>query len=297
MAVRKLRLSKRRQAWVGSRSTTLNGETLRFSIAAGDRYARCLTKAVKQMTDEVKAEIQTLFESPEAEGYFAQDASLVTRTRILFSTLNSRFQKAFRVLASESALAMINDINRVSERQTKSSLKKLSAGLTLNTDFVSEEMGEMMKASVLENRELIKDLPHRYLRNVSNMVVTNLTQPNTGGLKQLIKQIDAGLSQEQKRVHNKARNNALDQTRKAFNNLNAARMKAVGITKFRWVHSKAGQKPREYHLNELDGKVFSFDDPPIIDERTKERGLPSQLINCRCSMMPVIEFKKGEKQK
>jgi SPP1 gp7 family putative phage head morphogenesis protein len=87
----------------------------------------------------------------------------------------------------------------------------------------------------------------------------------------------------------RARNIALDQTRKAYNNINKGRMQAIGVQKFEWVHSGGGQKPRELHI-ELDGQVFSFDDLPVIDERTGERGIPGQAINCRCTMVPVIEF-------
>ncbi|RIQ43658.1 phage head morphogenesis protein, partial [Bordetella avium] len=32
------------------------------------------------------------------------------------------------------------------------------------------------------------------------------------------------------------------------------------------------------------------DNPPIIDKTTGERGLPGQLINCKCRMRPVIDF-------
>jgi uncharacterized protein with gpF-like domain len=40
----------------------------------------------------------------------------------------------------------------------------------------------------------------------------------------------------------------------------------------------------------MDGKIFSFDDLPIIDRKTGERGIPGQAINCRCTMTPVYEF-------
>jgi uncharacterized protein with gpF-like domain len=47
----------------------------------------------------------------------------------------------------------------------------------------------------------------------------------------------------------------------------------------------------------MDGNVYSFDDPPIIDKNTGERGIPGQAINCRCFMVPVIEFEDEEEIK
>lgn len=124
MAVKKIRLSNRRARWVGRRSVTLNGGTLEHNISAGERYAVCLTKAVREMTRAVKQEIHDLLETPEARDYFGMDASLTTRTRLMFANLTSRFEKSFKVLASDAAKTMVEGINSLSERSVGSSLKK-----------------------------------------------------------------------------------------------------------------------------------------------------------------------------
>jgi len=70
-------------------------------------------------------------------------------------------------------------------------------------------------------------------------------------------------------------------------------MEKVGVKKFKWLHSGGGQKPRKDHI-EMNGNIYSFDDLPVIDKRTGERGIPGQAINCRCRMAPVIEFDNDE---
>ena len=40
----------------------------------------------------------------------------------------------------------------------------------------------------------------------------------------------------------------------------------------------------------MSGKVYRLDDPPVIDARTGERGLPGQAIFCRCTMQPIVKF-------
>lgn len=59
-----------------------------------------------------------------------------------------------------------------------------------------------------------------------------------------------------------------------------------GFTHFKW-HTIIDGRERELH-KKLNGQVFRFDDPPIIDERTGQRGLPSQTYNCRCTFSPII---------
>ena len=45
---------------------------------------------------------------------------------------------------------------------------------------------------------------------------------------------------------------------------------------------------------ELSGKIFSFDDLPVIVPDTGEKGIPGQAINCGCTMRPVYVFPEGE---
>lgn len=66
----------------------------------------------------------------------------------------------------------------------------------------------------------------------------------------------------------------------------AAKYQAEGFTHFKW-HTILDGRERELH-KQLNGQIFRFDAPPIIDERTGQRGLPSQTYNCRCSFSPYI---------
>lgn len=71
----------------------------------------------------------------------------------------------------------------------------------------------------------------------------------------------------------------------------------------KWCHSHLSEKPRDYHLrrwdghsgrrngkpNGLNGYIFDLSKPPVIDQKTGERGYPAQLANCRCFLVPVEE--------
>lgn len=60
----------------------------------------------------------------------------------------------------------------------------------------------------------------------------------------------------------------------------------AGCTHFKWLPSTSREKRKlhEQHYN----KIFSFDNPPKIDERLDLYGLPKQVWNCGCSMQVVV---------
>ena len=291
---KRIRLTKKRQKWVKGRSVVMRGKPLRNSITAEDRYAKKLESLTRRMTDDVSRQIKKLFNSPESKEYFGEDASIGSKGRILINQLTHKYIKLFNHLAKPYAMSMINAVDRNSKTHLHSSLEKLTGGLSIKTSFVSEKMKDMLAAGVAENVSLIKSIPQEYLSYVGGAVMRTITQPNQGGIAELTGHIDSLLNKRERQVRNRARNIAYDQTRKMYNRFNAGRMQAVGLNKYEWIHSGAGQQPREFHRDVLNGQIFDLDDPPIIDEVTGERGIPSQLIHCRCTMRPVLEFEDGE---
>ena len=289
MATRRL-LTKKRERWVQSRDVTLRGSPLRNNIVNENHYADQLERLALQMIEETQREVMRLFASPEAVAFYAQDASLASQARMLMNRLERNFDKLFARRSKALADAMVNRSKKASKSALHSSLKQLSGGLSIKTDILTGQLNDIVTATVAENVGLIKTIPETYFANVRGAVMRSITQPDQGGLAELTKSIDSMLDMRAKQIRNKARNVALDQSRKAYNNINKGRMEAVGIEEFIWVHSGGGQKPRSLHQNILNGKTFRFDDLPIIDQRTGERGIPGQAINCRCVMTPVIPF-------
>lgn len=91
-----------------------------------------------------------------------------------------------------------------------------------------------------------------------------------------------------------------DQLNKASERFLVEKWKKQGCEFVKWVH-KGETNPRVYHLrrwngvsgkrngrpNGLNGYIFQIDRPPIIDLKTKERGYPGQMINCKCRLEPI----------
>lgn len=59
----------------------------------------------------------------------------------------------------------------------------------------------------------------------------------------------------------------------------------MGFDKFIWRTIMDGRE-REEH-KKLNGKIFRYDDPPIIDERTGQHGLPGETYNCLIGEMSI----------
>jgi len=178
---------------------------------------------------------------------------------------------------------MVKRSEKASASSLTSSLNKFSDDINLRTKTKSVDLHEIIKASVSENVDLIKSIKSYYLFSVKKQVFRSITTGN--GLQDLV----PALQNFKGITLRKAKNMALDQTRKVYNNVNAERMKRSGIEEFIWVHSGSSQSPRKDHI-EMDGNKYSFDNLPIIVEKTGERGIPGQAINCRCTMKPVYDF-------
>lgn len=61
----------------------------------------------------------------------------------------------------------------------------------------------------------------------------------------------------------------------------------AGVRRYRW--STAHDTRVRHDHRHLNGEVFSYDQPPIVDQTTGRRGNPGQDYNCRCVDIPVLD--------
>jgi len=277
-------MTVRKQKWIGIRAEKkVKGSPLNPNAAVAARYDGKLRALIIRMTREVQDALSKLYSTEAASEYFAMDASVASQARILTNELAERFNGLFGDVAKEMAEEMTDEAAAASESSLKVSLKQMTNGLTLKTDILSGELKEIVTATVAENVALIKTIPAQYMAGVQGAVMRSIT---TGrGLADLVPYLQDHAGATLKR----ARLIANDQTRKAFNNINRGRLEKLGVKQFEWLHSAGGQHPRKEHIA-MSGKVYSFSDLPVIDSKTGERGIPGQLVNCRCRMIPVLNF-------
>jgi len=291
-------LTKKRAKWAENRNTVLKGSKLPYNAAQQERYVAALEKLVRQMTRETKKQILRLFKGEISDAFFesqeklsAMDASLASQARILLNALSRTFEGLFDLKARSLSETMVKGTIKTSSTTVSESLKKLSGGLTLNTSVVSAGQEEVATALVAENVSYIKSIPEQYLKDVTGSVMRSIT---TGrGLVDLIPDIQKYDGQ----TYRRAKNLALDQTRKAYNTINRQKLLNNGIKQFEWGHSGGTLHPRESHIK-IAGKIFSFEnvkaEQAALGVPENDRGLPGEPINCRCYMRPVIVFGTDE---
>lgn len=277
-------LTRRKQAWIQTRKPELiRGGVLNNPTVVSAKYQSKLDVLIDRMADEVQTELVRFFHEPHAQQYFAQDASVASQARILTNYLTRRFNKLFADQAPDLADEQANAVDKASSTALHSSLQKLSGGLSLPTTTLAGELTDILSASVTANVALIKSISQQYLTGVQGAVMRSIT---TGqGLHDLIPFLEKHKGITKRR----AAMIAGDQTRKAYNNLNRGRMEKVGLAEFGWLHTGGSQEPRKLH-QDYNGRIFRFNDLPVIDEHTGEKGIPGQLINCHCRMFTVLGF-------
>lgn len=288
MAHKQLKVIGKRTAWATQfKVETLRGAPLMIAGQIATQYNDTLQHYIDRMLREVVREVIALDDTFAGDGEaWAMDASTASQARILTNALRNKFAALFAKIAAPTVETMVKRTTKDSAQKLGISLKEMSGQLTLKTDVFNGPLREVLTATVAENVALIKQrVVQPYMDKVQGAVMRSIQSGN--GLADLKPELDKYGVQ----VKNWAKNVSLDQTRKAYNGINAQRMQALGVKEFEWVHSGGSNHPREYHRDELNGKIFSFDNLPHLDGPNKgEKGIPGQAPYCRCTMRPIFKF-------
>ena len=242
----------------------------------------------KQMTSQTTREVKNLFKRLDTTDTVAMDETLSSQSRIVINALKKKFKSFFETAARAEAVKIVNEVDNNATKTTDISLKQISSALEIAPQTISTARKEIIKTAINANVSLIKSIQARYFEQIEEAIHRSILEGR--GIQFIIDEL---LKREGITIR-RAKLIALDQTKKVYAALSAERAQAVGITEFEWLHSGAGKEPRPHHQFTLDGKIYSYKNPPVIDLNTGQRGLPAQLINCRCKARPILRLKKDE---
>lgn len=286
------------------RTGKLTGRPLQHNAGIESRYVAVLVKLVNQMTAQVERAVLPILREADKEQAttdgFTLDAisdekkaankKAAKKAAAAVEKLQATFASMFKNRAHKIADGMFQAVTAESGTALNSTLSEIAGKITLGMGFMDGPVGDVVRGGIAENIALIKSIPESYMGRVSEHLEAAAT--SGGNMTGLIGKIQAAAGIEKRR----AKNIALDQTRKAYNTINGARMAAAGVTKFEWVHSGGGQRPRHKHIERwpagLNGGIFELANPPNAaeDGDPPYHALPGQMINCKCTMAPVIEM-------
>ena len=136
---------------------------------------------------------------------------------------------------------------------------------------------------MVENVALIKSIPEKYLNEVTGAVMRSITSAE-GGMQYLVPQ----LQKYEGITLRRARNIAMDQTRKAYQAVNLERSKSAGITKGIWIHTGGTKEPRAKHRS-YNGKEFELAKGAPVGDNGEYVHCGEQPF-CRCTFVPILDF-------
>lgn len=181
---------------------------------------------------------------------------------------------------------------RVARRASVADWKLLvddALGMEIDEPFYMESTEDLINKWTYESVSYIKSYPQAYLGKIQEIIAWGYTthQPMVNVYRRIEK------ATGDTRAH--ARMIARDQ----IGTLNCAMTKheheSLGVSQYIWV-TRRDNRVRECH-RELNGKVFSWDNPPAMWYSTKSKGIvytgrychPGQDYQCRCVAKPVFE--------
>lgn len=239
------------------------------------QYNQTLQRIINAVKKDIDERLIPAIEAAAPE--YVADAWGMDIQGVIDALLAKWTSRPFRRLAERLASSFVRTALSIVDRQ-----QKRSFGIDVLQD--SPEIRATMEAAAIQNANLIKSIPERYLNNVANSVLTNM---RTGLLpREVAKQIEDEYGVTQRR----ARFIARDQTAKINGELTKQRQIDAGYEYFRWLSSD-DERVRASHreIAEADvgyGKgIYRWDDLP-----TNERGeriQPGSDFQCRCSSRPV----------
>lgn len=306
------------------KKTVVTG-ALNYNTGLEISYRRKIRAIVKQMTDDCAEKVLALYGKEKWQVSFAVDELADDETKLL-ERLRKKYAELFEKFSIPFALGMVKDMLKYSKLSVdkaigaalplpsktpvsanslmeaareeyipqipkpKPPVKISIAGSSLEIPgtFITDENRNTIIASITENVSLIKSIPQEYFDKVVGAVMRSVSgNLSKGSLREEIKKYGDSTERRAELI-------AQDQSRKLYSNLNLREFQARGVTKFKWLHHGGSREPRPYHLAKhpagLNGGIFDIGKPPIIDQRTGQRGYPAQLPYCRCTMAAVIEI-------
>lgn len=269
----------------------LRGGVLNPAVAIEQEFAAAMLAMIRRMADETKKELLGVYadaahdamDAKLIQGAVAGHANVGSQARIAMNRLIGKYEPLFGKLAKRATKRMLDRTIQNSAVTLGMSLREIAPAVTLDPKKISTRLADIITASSNEAAGLIKAIPTKYLGDVQGAVMRSIANGN--GLADLQPFLVKKYGQNVRH----ARNVAMDQTRKTYGNITAARMADVGVQTYEWCHTGGSKEPRLDH-QEMSGKIFRLDDPPVIDQKTGQRGKPGDAIFCRCKMRPIVTF-------
>ncbi len=242
-------------------------------------YMALLNRAVSEYMPEIKAALKQ--EQQNARADALSDLWLVVheavaRMSVKTDELTNQYglERKLNYLAGLTVKLSIKEWKKV----VKSTL-----GIDLLDDYyLGEFYRQQLQVWVADNVSLIKSIPQETLANMQYIVLGGFRSGKT--TTSIIKEIRQVYGVGKRKAQLIAR----DQMAKLNADIARSQQEDAGVREYTW-RTSGDSRVRERH-RELNGKVFSWDNPPVVDLKTGRRCHPGQDYQCRCVAIPKFDI-------
>lgn len=199
------------------------------------------------------------------------------------------YAKLIEPWAQRQSMKLLEQVQKSNKRAYTNKSKAIGAALQLNV--AAKNVGEVALRLLNEQVALIKSIPIEAGLRAQKIAYEAFlhgtrAEPNEDTIKELQDQL--GLSTEV--AISRAQLIAVTETARANASINQARAMKVGSNQYRW-HNSGDEAVRHSHKiykgKPIGKHVFSWDDPPTLDDGTK--GHPGTFPRCRCFAEPIFD--------
>jgi len=244
------------------------------------QYFKELNKISKSMRTDIKNELIPLLKSLESQ--YATDGYADALTQLLVR-LSTKYKSLTDIFAKMTAEKMVGSV-AAKNRNAFNKLVKEAVGVDMESIIVDEGLNDFLEAQVNKNVSLIKSISDEYFKAIETTVMNGTA--NGMRWEQIAREIGGikHISSVNGKLQNRIKLIARNETSNINASINKRRQEELGVEKFKWVTAD-DERVRDSHAK-LDGKIFEWDNPPIVDGVPTTPGRP---INCRCVAVAVIE--------
>lgn len=225
------------------------------------------------------AELPAIVAQARRERGDRADADSVRRVRMLIETA----RQAASVRAQELELLADKYGRRTLAYQRDQLGRQIRAALGVDVHMSDSSVGALLAHFVHANVALIGGVPVRVLADVENAVISGVTRGWSH--EKLVAEIDRITGIGERRAARIAR----DQVQKLFEDVNRARQREIGVTRFRW-RTQRDKRVRPHH-RVLEGVTFEYEHPP---QYRGQEIFPASEPECRCQQEPVFADLVGQ---
>ena len=202
----------------------------------------------------------------------------------------------------QSAIAQANLINKTINENMLAKVATLQIGENKIKDVktkyksIIKSIDEQIEISI-DLTEAEKEIIAKEYKNNLELYIKNFLDEETKKLRDEVEEsVNAGYRAEHLKEiikeryqvsESKAEFLAKQETSLLTSKYTQMRYKDAGINKYIW--STSGDNRVRHDHRELDGKIISYDDPPIVDKATGRKAHAGEDFGCRCIQVPVID--------